>query len=360
MHKTPHIKHNITLANTMSPPSKRRRLSPPVEDTTDPAQKGDLAEVPQAHSEPATREDINTLNTTGITGTTSIPKRHEAAASRSLATPISQDESEPTPTVALSQSSDKSLDRAARFAALKKRATQSSRSNLSEAKAEAQRVATDPTVLSNLSRRSAIAQHNLLKADTEEEGGTGTFERKRAWDYTIEESERWDERMARKKEAREKNSFQDYGAEAAKIYDRQIRDLEKAAAKEGGRNREDYQRQKTELIEQAARSGGLEIVEMDNGELVAIDRDGRFYADQNNTGFVEQKPRTENVDRLVEDIRKAEEVRLKKRKERRGEENDGDVTYINEKNKQFNLKLARFYDRYTGDIRESFERGTAI
>ncbi|KAK5078929.1 Pre-mRNA-splicing factor SYF2 [Lithohypha guttulata] len=251
-------------------------------------------------------------------------------------------------------------DRLARFAALKKRATASAKSNLTEAKAEAQRAAVDPSILSNLSRRSAIAQHNLLKADTEEQLGTGAFERKRAWDYTIEESERWDERMAQKKEARDKNAFSDYGAEAAKIYDRQIRELEKQAAKDGGRNREEYQKQKAELIEQAARSGGLEIVEIENGELVAIDRDGRFYADENNTGFVEQKPNKENVDRLVEDIRKAEEIRLQKRKKRRGEGDDGDVTYINEKNKQFNLKLARFYDRYTTDIRESFERGTAV
>lgn len=269
-------------------------------------------------------------------------------------------EGESTPVEAPRAPADKNTDRAARFAALKKRATQSARSNLSEAKAEAQRAAVDPTALANLSRRSAIAQHNLLKADTEEQEGTGAFERKRAWDYTIEESERWDERMARKQEARQKNSFQDYSAEAAKIYERQIRELEKSAARDGGKHREDYQRQKADLIEQAARSGGLEIVEMENGELVAIDRDGRFYADQNNTGFVEQKPRKENIDRLVEDIRKAEEVRLAKRKERRGEADDGDVTYINEKNKQFNLKLARFYDRYTTDIRESFERGTAI
>lgn len=319
----------------MSPPIKRRRLSPPAE------------------------QDTSAQSTTVSASLPPLPPNDENSPER----PRSNSE---TPDLATDQSkneaptSDKAADRAAKFAALRKRATQSARSNMSEAKAEAQRAAIDPTVLSNLSRRSAIAQHNLLKADTEENDGTGAFERKRAWDYTIEESERWDERMAQKKQAREKNSFQDYGAEAAKIYDRQIRELEKSAAKDGGRNREEYQRQKAELIETAARNGGLEIVEMDNGELVAIDREGRFYADQNNTGFVEQKPRKENVDRLVDDIRKAEEVRLKKRKDRRGEENDGDVTYINEKNKQFNLKLARFYDRYTSDIRESFERGTAI
>lgn len=326
----------------MSPLAKRRRLSP-----TSPIQNAETitADVPLAQT-----MGENSPNATQVN-----PALNQQCS-----------ESEPgqdpaiSPTKEIIASKSNSNDRAARFAALKKRATASARANLVEAKSEAQRAAVDPSVLANLSRRSAIAQHNLLKADTEEEHGSGAFERKRAWDYTVEESERWDERMARKKEAREKNAFQDYGAEAAKIYERQIRELEKAAKKDGGLIGEEYLRQKAELIEQAAKSGGLEIVEMENGELVAIDRDGRFYADSDNTGFVEQKPKKENVDRLVEDIRKAEEVRLKKRKDRRGEPDDGDVTYINEKNKQFNLKLARFYDRYTSDIRESFERGTAV
>lgn len=154
--------------------------------------------------------------------------------------------------------------------------------------------------------------------------------------------------------------FQDFRAEAGKIYERQVRELEKAEVKDGGKNREEYERQKAELVEQAARSGGLEIVETEKGELVAIDRDGTFYATVDNTGFVESKPKRENVDRLVKDLQKAEEVRLKKRKERGRGDEEGDVTYINDKNKQFNLRLARAYDKYTKDVRESFERGTAI
>jgi pre-mRNA-splicing factor SYF2 len=252
------------------------------------------------------------------------------------------------------------VDRAARFAALKSRATAAARSNLAEAKAEASRSSVDPNLLASLSRKSAIASHNLLKADTEASGGSGAFERKRAWDYTIEESEKWDERVERKRAARENNVFQDFRAEAGKIYDRQVRELEKAEVKDGGKNREEYERQKAELVEQAARSGGLEIVETEKGELVGIDRDGTFYATVDNTGFVESKPKRENVDRLVKDLQKAEEVRLKKRKDRGRGDEEGDVTYINDKNKQFNLRLARAYDKYTKDVRESFERGTAI
>ncbi|RMZ89505.1 hypothetical protein DV736_g3280, partial [Chaetothyriales sp. CBS 134916] len=249
-------------------------------------------------------------------------------------------------------------DSATRFAALKARATESARSNLAAAKAEAQRSVINPSVLANLSRRSAVAQHKLLKADTEAEEGEGAFERKRAWDYTIEEAEQWDERMARKKEARDSNAFHDFSREAAKIYDRQIHQLDKSGTSQ--KDRAAYLEQKAKLIEDAARNGGLDIIETQDGELVAIDNDGKFYANTDNTGFAESKPRKENVDRLVDDLRKAEEVRLKKRRARGQDQDQGDVTFINEKNKQFNMKLARFYDRYTKEIRDSFERGTAL
>ena len=71
----------------------------------------------------------------------------------------------------------------------------------------------------------------------------------------------------------------------------------------------------------------------------------------------------------------------KKRKfsRKRANEDEGDITYINERNRVFNkkvgytnidwsrglsltfsLQIARFYDKYTSEIRASFERGTAL
>jgi pre-mRNA-splicing factor SYF2 len=321
------------------PPSKRRKLSP----------------------EPEEQDNSATVVDAAIRGDDVSPTQEKEGSSRSVGSnSISADPASSVSTDGTLPTKASTSDRLARFAALKSRASASAKSNLAEAKAEATRAAIDPSVLANLSRRSAIAQHNLLKADTEDSEGAGAFERKRAWDYTIEESEKWDERMAAKKHARDNNAFQDYSVEAGKMYDRQIRELEKQATKDGGKNREEYERQKAEIIENAARTGGLEIVEMDTGELVAIDKDGRFYSSQDSVGFIEQKPKRENVDRLVADLKKAEEARFKKRRDRGRGDDEGDVTYINDKNKQFNLKLARFYDRYTGDIRESFERGTAI
>ncbi|OAP59458.1 hypothetical protein AYL99_06756 [Fonsecaea erecta] len=335
-------------------PSKRRKLSPEpeqeeiqgsAENTTEMSQR--TPQTTQESDRDVTRAATPSVGNQADTDGQDSTAKHKYAATDGASAAIA------IPTTI-------NADRLARFAALKSRATESAKSNLAEAKAEANRAAMDPALLANLNRRSAIAQHNLLKADTEEDEGKGAFERKRAWDYTIEESERWDERQERKKAARDNNAFSDWSDEAARMYDRQIRELEKSSLKDGGRNREEYERQKAEIIENAARTGGLEIVEMDNGELVAIDKDGRFYADHDSLGFVEQKPKRENVDRLVNDLKKAEEARFKKRRERGRDVEEGDVTYINDKNKQFNLKLSRFYDRYTRDIRESFERGTAM
>ncbi|KAH9206754.1 SYF2 splicing factor-domain-containing protein, partial [Leptodontidium sp. 2 PMI_412] len=238
-----------------------------------------------------------------------------------------------------------------RFKALQARAKTGAQKNLKEATLESQRLATDPNLLTSLNRKSAIASHNLLKADTEISGGD--FERKRAWDWTIEESERWDKRIKKKDAHRDDQAFQDYRQDSRKVYKRQIRDLKV--------DMDYYEKQKNEAIEKAAASGGLEIVETEDGELVAVDKDGTFYSTADSTGFVEHKPPKDAVDRLVKDLTEAEEARLKKRRERMGANGDeGDVTYINDKNKQFNQKLNRFYNKYTAEIRDSFERGTMI
>lgn len=259
------------------------------------------------------------------------------------------DSGAPAADVPLDDAAQKAKERADRFKALQARQSKSKDQNRKETAAEAQRLTTDPELLNSLNRKHAIASHKLLKADTEAAGED--FERKRAWDWTIEESEKWDKRMAKKEKHRDNTAFEDYRQDARKTYKRQMRDLKP--------DMEAYEKEKQAAIDRAAENGSLEIVETETGELIAVDKDGVFYSTANSTDFTQNKPDKAAIDRLVNDIKRADDARMKKRKERRGDD-DGDVTYINQKNKQFNMKLARHYDRYTKEIRDSFERGTAM
>ncbi|EKD21195.1 uncharacterized protein L3040_000766 [Drepanopeziza brunnea f. sp. 'multigermtubi'] len=282
---------------------------------------------------------------------TTAPKSESPIAAEQAAPEIGMQEEAQSGPPETSDAASKAKERMEKFKALQARAKTGAQKNLKEATLESQRLATDPNLLTSLNRKSAIASHNLLKADTEISGGD--FERKRAWDWTIEESERWDKRIKKKDAHRDDQAFQDYRQDSRKVYKRQIRDLKP--------DMEHYEKQKMAAVEKAAASGGLEIVETEDGELVAVDKDGTFYSTADSTGFVEHKPPKDAVDRLVKDLQQAEEARLKKRRDKMGANgDDGDVTYINEKNKQFNQKLNRFYNKYTAEIRDSFERGTMI
>ena len=164
--------------------------------------------------------------------------------------------------------------------------------------------------------------------------------------------------MDKKERHREDVAFQDYRQDSRKVYKRQLREMKPDV--------EAYEKRKMEAVQKAALSGALEIVETDDGELVAVDKNGTFYSTADSTDFVENKPDRAAVDRLVTDLRKAEESRLRKRRDRGKGDEDGDVTYINDKNKvrfvfkpfqvrtgmlihtffqQFNQKLARFYNK---------------
>ena len=337
------------------PPSKKRKTA------TSQVVTAEAENAPEPIANPAEKTVVSSNDAPEANSEADHVEKEVAVDTKEMAPSSSTVEttSKPTETTgeeasasASTNAADKAQERMARFRALQARAKTSSDQNLQEATRETQRLATDPTALTALHRRRDIAAHKLLRAETEEAGDD--FERKRAWDWTAEESERWDRRLKKKAAHRDNNSFQDYRAESNKIYKRQIRDL-------SAPDLERYGRDKMAAVERAAAAGGLDIVETDDGELIAIDRDGSFYSTADSTTFAENKPDKAAVDRLVSDLKKAEEVRLRKRMERMAQNgDDGDVTYINEKNKQFNQKLSRFYNKYTADIRDSFERGTAI
>ena len=279
------------------------------------------------------------------------------------------DTSTPTPT-ALPATGNSRLDaQRARFAALKARQNESRVSNRKEATLESQRASFNPSAATSLNRKKAVAEQKLARADAEAAGED--YERKRAWDWTIDESERWDRRMTKKEKHREDVAFASYGQDARKVYKRQLREI-------GGPDVEGYEREKAEAVRKAADEGRLDLVEKEDGEVLAVDREGTWFGGREAIDIIGKgKVEKDKVDKLVGELKKAEEVRLRKLRQRKGED-AGDVTYINDKNKvsyaadwqidygeltcmqQFNEKLARFYNKYTTDIRDSFERGTAI
>ena len=65
------------------------------------------------------------------------------------------------------------------------------------------------------------------------------------------------------------------------------------------------------------------------------------------------------VDRMASEL-EARSQQQQKFSRRRAEVPGADVTSINDRNKHFNKKLSRAFDKYTVEMRQNLERGTAI
>ena len=86
-----------------------------------------------------------------------------------------------------------------------------------------------------------------------------------------------------------------------------------------------------------------------------------FYASESaivqTTGVHKDTP--EALDRLASDV-DAQIAKRDKYSRRRMHDDDADIDYINERNMKFNQKLERFYGKYTKEIKDNLERGTAV
>ncbi|XP_067947700.1 pre-mRNA-splicing factor syf2-like [Watersipora subatra] len=85
-----------------------------------------------------------------------------------------------------------------------------------------------------------------------------------------------------------------------------------------------------------------------------------FYADVDTLGLEEMhKDTEEGIDKMCDDLEKQIEKRAKYTR-RRTHDDDADIDYINTRNAKFNKKLERFYGKYTTEIKQNLERGTAL
>ncbi|KAF9351805.1 hypothetical protein BGX26_010237 [Mortierella sp. AD094] len=181
------------------------------------------------------------------------------------------------------------------------------------------------------------AEKLMAKRDAEEAGED--YERSQFWNYSAESVEKWNEKQEAKR-IRMDNKFTDWDQVNHKKYLKQVGELKPNLA-----------------AYNAKKEAAMHTNE--DGELV-VASDSGFYRDANSVAFLsDDKPDTLAVDRLAADVAKQIDARTRFSK-RRAQRDDEDVNYINDANRRFNQKISRFYDKHTKEIRDDFERGTAL
>ena len=76
-------------------------------------------------------------------------------------------------------------------------------------------------------------------------------------------------------------------------------------------------------------------------------------------GPVNEIQEREGARHIAQELKRRIEKQAKRRREKVDFE-ESDVSYINKRNKHFNEKISRNFDRHTAEIRQNLERGTAL
>lgn len=90
-----------------------------------------------------------------------------------------------------------------------------------------------------------------------------------------------------------------------------------------------------------------------NGSSQIIKRDALQISDPALI-YGEHRPDDAALDRVAGHLN-SEAVLRNKHSRKRTDDPDAEVNYINDKNKHYNKKIARFYDKYTKEIRDNCE-----
>ncbi|WVR03671.1 hypothetical protein IAU60_000666 [Kwoniella sp. DSM 27419] len=243
------------------------------------------------------------------------------------------------------------VERMAKLKDLRARMNQSSAQNRKDLIDDHQKSKVTAKELVRLEKQRKLAQTLRLKAEAEENGEDS--ERKKNWEYSIEDNERWERKMEEQK-VKGDSHYHNAEDDAHKRYNKNIRTTKPDLIA--------YERQKEAALGLAPgtlvpvagsssvsaagssrRAGGLSAAE-------------DLYRGADTLAYGDHKPSEDAVDRVSEKINKD----LSKPKRRNKDDEDGEVNYINDRNKVFNKKVARYFDKYTKEIRANFERGTAL
>ncbi|KAJ9097363.1 hypothetical protein QFC19_006831 [Naganishia cerealis] len=245
-------------------------------------------------------------------------------------------------------------DRLAKLKELRMRMNQSTMDNRKTLIEDHQKTRTTAREVARLEKQKRLAENLREKINAEEAGDD--VQRKKNWNYSIEQNERWEERM----KLNEEKARREFNDEAAGFERRYLRDTSQLKV-----NMTAYRKQKEVALGLPA--GTLVPVEVKSAAVgtsssKASAGAGEAYGEANSLSYAKDRPSDDAIDNVVSDMNAAYDRKNKAAKKRRtaDEDEQGDVTYINQRNKVFNQKINRFFDKYTTEIRENFERGTAL
>ncbi|KAI7830822.1 SYF2 splicing factor-domain-containing protein [Kickxella alabastrina] len=203
-----------------------------------------------------------------------------------------------------------------RLRMLRERLAQSAQDNKREVYKEHQRLRENPGDQRRQDRKRKEAE--ILQKRDEYTGND--YERTRFLDYTIEQVEKYEKKKGKGRDNVERG-FTDYSQVNQRKYERDVAKLKPDLAL--------YQRVTVEASASAVILGE------------------------------QHKPERRKVEMLAKTVEDQQNKRAKLHKpsiEKEGE----DVSYINDRNARFNRKMNRAYDKHTKEIRDNFERGTAL
>ncbi|KAJ7035567.1 SYF2 splicing factor-domain-containing protein [Mycena alexandri] len=242
-------------------------------------------------------------------------------------------------------------ERKAKMSALRQKRAASSKANRASLIEESAKAQTSARDAARLEKQRKLAEVLRAKADLGEE----EVERAKNWEWTVEENEEW-ERKKRRKERRADFEFHDDAHAARRRYKKDLDQMKPDLAA--------YNRQKELAMGLAPGTLTAFNPTASSSQLIPTVAEQRIaaenlYRDANTLIYGDSKPSEDAIDKMVGKINRDIDKKGKFSRKRPNEE-EGDITYINEHNRVFNKKIARYYDKYTAEIRASFERGTAL
>ncbi|CEH12660.1 Cyclin D-interacting protein GCIP [Ceraceosorus bombacis] len=240
-------------------------------------------------------------------------------------------------------------ERMSKMKELRKKMNDSSQANRRAVAQEASRNKSSRSATSS-SRKFLKAERILDERDQLSRGEDPS--RARNWAYSIEDAERWNEKLQSKEVRRDKGD-EDAQSTAERGYNRKIKDMKP--------DLNGYRKAKeADLgVGSASSSSSGALIRTASGSSQMARRGDVQIPTSQSLSYGTHKPNEEALDKVISHMN-VESTFKANRSRKRAEDPDAEVNYINNENKHFNNKIRRFYDESTRTIRENLERGTAL